>query len=172
MTHAATPNTKGFTLIELLLYVAIVGTLLIAISLFFGIAADARLKNQSVSEVNQQGTAAMEYIVQTLRNATSISAPAIGVTAASLTAVVPTGSLSPTIFDRSAGNALQVKEGAAAVVPLTSPDVQISNLAFDNMSRSATVEVVQISFTVSRVNTIGRNEYDYQKTFTSSVALR
>lgn len=164
-------HQAGFTLIELLLYVSIVGTLLIAMSIFFGLSVDARIKNESITEVEQQGMAAMEYIAQTLRGATSISAPATGTTAASLTAVVPTGALSPTIFDLS-GGAIRVKEGANSAVPLTNSNVTVTNLSFDNMSRSGSVEIVQVSFTISRTNTANRNEYDYQKTFTSSAALR
>ena len=75
---------------------------------------------------------------------------------------MPTGSLSPTVIDLS-GTVLQVKEGAAAVVPLTGSKVQISGLTFKNLSRSGTTGIVQVSFTVQRVNTGGRNEYDYQK---------
>jgi type II secretory pathway pseudopilin PulG len=171
MNTEHTTRQTGFTLIELLLYVSIVGTLLIAMSMFFGLSVDARIKNQSIAEVEQQGMATMEYITQTLRGATTISAPAIGASAASLTAVVPTGALSPTIFDLSAGS-IRVKEGAGSAIPLTNSDVTITSLNFDNMSRSSSIEIVQVSFTLSRTNTANRNEYDYQKTFTSSVALR
>ena len=171
MSSANHTRQYGYTLIELLLYVTIVSTLLIAMSLFFGMSADARIKNQSIAEVEQQGTATMEYITQTLRGATSISVPAIGATGASLTAVVPTGSLSPTIFDLSGGS-IRIKEGAGTAIPLTNNLVTVTSLTFSNLSRSGTVEMVQISFTVSRTNTTGRNEYSYEKTFTSSVALR
>ena len=163
---------KGFTLIELLLYVSIVGTLLIAVTMFFASAADARIKNQSINEVNQQGTLAMEQMTQTIRNAGAISAPAAGATAASLTLAVPTPALSPTIFDVSGVGAIQIKEGATAVVPLTNNKVQVSGLSFKNLTRPATPGVVQISFTVSRLNPNNRNEYDYQKTFVSTAALR
>src|SRR5205814_1237285 len=158
-------------LIELLLYVSIVGSLLVAIVMFFGVAADTRVKNQSISEVDQQGTAAMEYLTATIRNATSITAPAAAGNAAALTLVVPTASLSPTIFDLT-GSTLEVKEGAAAAVPLTNGKIQISSLTFKNLSRSGTTGIVQISFTIARINTANRNEYDYQKTFVSSAALR
>lgn len=162
---------RGFTLIELLLYVSIVGSLLTAVVMFFATTVDSRVKNQSISEVNQQGTAALEYVASTIRDATSITAPAMGTSAASLTLVVASGSLSPTIFDLS-GTTLQVKEGAAAAVPLTNNKVQISGLTFKNLSRASTPGVVQVSFTLSRVNAGNRNEYDYQKTFTTSAALR
>jgi prepilin-type N-terminal cleavage/methylation domain-containing protein len=326
---SAQQYNQGFTLIELLLYLAIVGSLLVSITYFFAMTAEARVKNQSASEVNDQAMAAMDYITQTIRNATSITSPAAGASAASLTLVVPTGSLSPTIFDSSgsgaqlgsnvgtgtpdtsdnnninatkfvapatgtlstlfafvsspvsaspnnvaqmaiysgttspttllassastaltagawntfsispvsitsgqtywlayntngltitsnelisnagttgqsiyapqtfgtwpaswtgtpqnvqfsayglitaAGSAgsLQVKEGAAAVIPLTSNDVQVTNLTFKNLTKTGTAGILQVSFTMARNNPGGRNEYDFQKTFTTSAEL-
>lgn len=164
-------SQAGYTLIELLLYVAIIGVLLGAVVGFLGTVTEARVKNQTISEVDEQGAAAMNYITQTIRNASSISAPAAGgVASTSLTLVVPTASLSPTIISLS-GATLQVKEGAAAAIPLTNSKVQISNIAFKNLSRSGTSGIVQASFTISRINPTNRNTFDYEKTFTSSAEV-
>lgn len=164
-------SATGFTLIELLFYVVTVGALLTAAIGFFGVITSDRVKNQSISEVNQQGAIAMDYLTTTIRNASSITSPAAGATAASLTVVVPTASLSPTVFSLN-GTVLQVAEGAGAAVPLTGGQVSISGLSFKNLTRSGTKGTVQISFIASRVNTTGRNEYDYQKTFVTSVMIR
>lgn len=160
----------GYTLIELLLYVAIVGVLLTSVSYFFGIMVDSRVKNQSIAEVEDQGSATMDYITQTIRNATSITSPAAAGSGSSLTLVVPTGSLSPTVFNLS-GTTLQVTEGAASAIALTSNDVQVSALTFKNLTRSGTPGLVQVSFTLARTNPNNRNEYDYQKTFTASAEV-
>jgi type II secretory pathway pseudopilin PulG len=160
----------GYTLIELLLYIAMVGLLLFSVTYFFGIVADARVKNQSIAEVNDQAASIMDYMTQTIRNASSITAPATGTSGSSLTLVVPTGSLSPTVFNLS-GTTLQVKEGAGSAVALTSNDVQITSLTFKNLTRSGTNGVVQVAFTLIRTNSSGRNEYDYQKTFTNSAEV-
>lgn len=161
---------KGYTLIELLLYIIILSSLLVPLTMFFGMTTEARVKSQSISEVNDQAIAAMDYMTQTIRNATSITAPAAAASGASLTLVVPTGSLSPTIFSLN-GSALQVKEGTGANIPLTSSDVQVANLTFKNLTRSGTSGAVQIGFTVSRANGGNRNEFDYQKTFTSTAEV-
>ena len=169
-----TPKQRGFTLIELLLYVAIVATLLGALATFLSLSLSARVKNQSIAEVNQQGTAILERFTTTVRAADSITSPAVGATASSLTLAVTTSALTPTIFDASSGSpvSFQVKEGNAGAIPLTNNKVAISNLSFKNLSRTNTPGAVQISFMLSRVNSSGRNEYDYQKTFTTTVALR
>jgi Tfp pilus assembly protein PilW len=171
MDKSTKPAVGGYTLIELLLYVAIVGVLLTSVVGFFGLVASSRVKNQTISEVNDQGAYAMDYIAQTVRNATSISSPVAGVSDSQLTVVVPTGSLSPTVFSLS-GATLQVKEGAAAAVALTGSKIQVTSLTVKNLTRSGTSGIVQISMTLSLINTSGRNEYDYQRTFTTSVAVR
>jgi type II secretory pathway pseudopilin PulG len=166
-------SQQGYTLIELLLYVAMIGALLTTVTYFFGTVVDARVKNQTVTEVNDQGTALMDYVTQTVRNATAVTAPTTGVSASSLTLTVPTGSLSPTVFSLTgaAPITVQVKEGTGSLVPLTNDKVQVSGLTFKNLSRASTPGVVQISFTLSRVNPNGRNEYDYQKTFTTTAEV-
>ena len=164
-------DSKGYTLIELLLYVVILGLILTPLTYFFGMTSEARVKAQSISEVEDQGTAAMDYITQTVRNAYSVSAPAAAASGSSLTLVVPTTALSPTVFSLN-GTTLQVKEGTGATIPLTSGDVQVTNLTFKNLTRSGTSGVVQISFTITRTNNSGgRNEFDYQQTFTSSAEI-
>lgn len=100
-TPANNHRQTGYTLVELLLYVVIVGILLTGVTTFFGVMVEARVKNQSISEVNDQGILVADYLAQTIRNASSITSPAAASAAASLTLAVPTGSLSPTVFDIS-----------------------------------------------------------------------
>lgn len=325
-----TPRAKGFTLIELLMYVAILGSLLIAVSLYFAITAESRVKNQTISEVNEQGALIMEHITSAIRNAESVNGPYPGASFEALTLNVSTSSDDPTVFNLtgststvlgyptdgtttdtdnsgfinatkfvasatgtvttlyarigspvaaspnnkgqmaiysgatpttrlanssdvtlvandwnafpipatsvtsgqtywlafntngltstdnnmryhtgtsgqsqfvaqaygtwpsswsgsapsvefsvyaqievpSSSGAMQIKQGAATAVSLNNSSVQLSSLSFTNLSRSSTPGVVQVSFVISRVNASNRNEYDYQKTFTSSTALR
>lgn len=164
-------STFGYTLIELLLYVSMIGILLSAVTVFFGITADARVKNQTISEINDQGAYAMDYIAQTIRNASSVSSPAVGASGSSLTLTVPTGSLSPSVFALSNG-VLQITEGTNAAVALTSSKLQATAFTVKNLSRSGTPGLIQVSLTLVRVNPAGRNEYDYQRTFITSAALR
>lgn len=161
----------GFTLIELLLYIVIVSVLLGGLSLFFGLSVDSRVKNETINEVDQQGTFVLDKITQTMRNATGITAPAAGTTGNSITLSVPTGGLSPTVFAINSG-VLTMTEGANPAVNLTSSLMTISGLTVKNLTRAGTPGVAQVSFTVARANPSGRNEYDYSKTFTTSVAIR
>lgn len=162
---------SGYTLIELLLYVGLVGMLLGAATMFFGISTEARIKNQTVTEVNEQGAFVLDYIARTVRTSSSISTPTAGSSGNQLTVVVPTASLSPTVFSVS-GGVLQVKEGTGTAVALTNSKVQVTSLAATNVTRSGTSGIVRISVTLARLNNAGRNEYDYTRTFTSSIGVR
>lgn len=163
---------KGFTLIELMLYVSVASILLLAASVLLSVMLAARIKGAVIAEVEQEGTYVAQIIAQTARNSTSITSPSAGATGSSLTLVVPTGALSPTVFDLSAG-ALRITEGATAAVPLTNVSrVTVSGLTVQNLSRSGTKGTVTAQYTVTSVNPSGRNEYDYSKTFYVTATLR
>jgi Tfp pilus assembly protein PilW len=171
MQHTLDRRQKGFTLVELLLYVAVSSTLLLVTSLFLQTLLESRIKNQTITEVEQQGLQIIQAITQTLRNADSVSAPGQGTSAASLTLATYTPGLNPTVFDLSGGT-IRVKEGAAAAIPLTNARVTASSLLFSNLSRTGTPGVVRIQFTLSHVNPSGRNEYAYSRSFVVSASLR
>jgi Tfp pilus assembly protein PilW len=152
---------------------AMIGALLTGITMFFATTADARLKAQTIAEVDQQGAAALEYIGQTVRAAGSINSPAAGSSAASLNLAMPgTPSADPTVFSLSGSSALQVQEDGSSALPITNSRVEVTSLTFTNLTRSGTSGVVQISFVLSRKSASVRNEFSYQKTFTTSMAIR
>lgn len=164
-------TNHGFTLVEMLLYVVISGSLLMAATTFFFETTQARIKNQSISEVNQQGEAAMRIIEDALRGASSINSPGAGTSASTLNINATTPVNNPTVFDLNS-NKLRIKEGSAAAIDLTGGVIKVTNLTFTNLSRVSTPGVVRVSFSAERDNQIGRNEYDYKRDFILSVSLR
>lgn len=171
MKKIFTHTQSGFSLVELLLYISILALILLSISVFLSTLLSSRVKNQTISEVESQGLQAMHLITQTIRNSASITTPAQGVSAASISLSTYTSELNPTIFDIS-GGALRVSEGGGPAVSLTNSRVTVSALSFQNVSRSNTPGSVRISFTISSVNSSGRNEYQFQKTFVATASLR
>lgn len=157
-------NNKGFTLIELLLYIAIASIIVFTTAALLQFTLQSKVKNQTIAEVEQQGTQVMQIITQTVRNAIAINSPTIGTSGASL-------SVDTTVFDLSGGS-IRIKEGAGAAVNLTSLKVTASNLNFQNLSRAGTQNIVRISFTLTYINSSGRNEYDFTKSFIGSAGLR
>lgn len=161
----------GFTIIELLLYVSVAAVMLLLAAGFLGTLLQSRVKNQAVSEVEDQGARAVELITQTMRNAIDATVPAPRTSGPLLSLVVATSSASPTIFD-SQGGALRITEGAAPPVLLTSSRVALSGLVFQNLARLNTSSTVRVQFTLSRVNPGGKSEYDYSRTFFGSANIR
>lgn len=163
-------QNNGFTLLELLLYLVVVPFILLSISAFFFLFPEARVKNQTSMEVEEQGAVIMNIITQTIRNAEGITIPTIGTSASSLTLDVVPLADDPTIFNLS-GSTFQITEGGNTVT-LTNTQVAVSGLTFQNISRPDTPGIIRVQFTLQYVNPEGRYEYNYQKTFYGSASLR
>lgn len=162
---------RGFSLLELILYVGLFSFLILTIMMFLGLLLTARIKQQTITDVEQQGSRIIRQMTQTIRNADTITAPAAGTSATSLSLDVYTASLDPTVFSLS-GNTLMLTEGSAAAISLNSSRVSITNLSIVNASRPGTPGLVRIQFTISRTSASVRNEYTYSKTFYGSASLR
>lgn len=162
---------KGFTLIELLLYIAITSIIVFTTASLLRFTLESRVKNQTISEVEHQGMQIMQLITQTVRNATAVSTPIRGNSGASLSLTVLSGPSSPTVFDLSSGR-IRIKEGAGAVVNLTSSKVTVTNLNFQNLSSDSLPNTIRVSFTITYTNASGRNEYDFSKSFIGAADLR
>lgn len=164
-------HTAGLTLVELLLYVSLSSIILLTTIFFLGSLLDARIKNQTITEVEQQGMQIVHIMTQALRNAENVGSPAQGASAAALTLDVIPVLADPTIFDVQSG-VIRIQEGTAAPIPLTNGRITASALTFQNLSRTGTPGTIRIQFTLSHKNPSGKNEYSYAKTFTASATLR
>jgi len=164
-------NKQGFTLVELMLYIVITTGIIFSFIAFLQTILEARVKNQTIAEVEQNGMQIIQIINQTVRNATAITTPLQGATGATLTLTVPMGVNSPTIFDLLTGN-LRIKEGTGANIALSSPRITVSGLSFQNVTRGGTPGSVKYQFTVTYVNPSGKNEYNFTRTFYASASVR
>jgi len=142
---------KGFTLIELILYLSLSAVVILVTSMFLITLLEARVKNQTIATVNQEGNQAMSIITQTLRNAVVINSPAIGTDSAVLSVDMELAPNNPTVFDLSDG-VIRMTEGSNPPVALTSNLVIISNLKFRNLSRPGTPGNVDVTFNVEHIH--------------------
>lgn len=164
-------NRRGFTLIELLLYIALASIILGAISVFMSNMLSARIKNQTIMEVENQGLLISRRIEQAIRNAESINSPSAGTSASPLSLAMASSTINPTVFSAS-GNALGVQEGAGAFTPLTNGRVKITGLNFINTGLADTPGSIKFQFTLSAVTSSMRYEQDYSRIFYGSASLR
>lgn len=139
---------RGFTLIELLLYVSLSGIILLSVSIFMASLLEARVKNQTIATVEQEGAQVMEVINQAVRNATAINSPATGTSAVLLSINTTIPANNPTIFDLASGT-IRIKEGAGSAVPLTSNRNIVSGLNFQNLTKPFTSGNIRTLFTLT-----------------------
>ncbi len=165
------PARSGFTLIELLLYVGITSIILFAISLFFSVLLQSRIKSDTVTDVEQQGAQAVLVMTQAIRNADAVNAPLPGASASSLSLTTSSTGPSPTVFSLS-GGALTLTQGVAVPIALTNDRVIVSALTFTNLARSGTPDIIRVSFVLTAVNASGRAEYSYTQMFVGSAQKR
>ncbi|MBL1434245.1 hypothetical protein COB87_001585 [Candidatus Wolfebacteria bacterium] len=171
ITNDRPQTNKGFSLLELLLYISISASLLLAVSSFLGILLQARVKNQTIAEVDQQGIQVVQLITQSIRNSKGVNSPATSTTATLLSLSATNSVNDPTIFD-VANSIFRITEGTSTPMLLTNSRVTVSSLEFHNLSRTDTAGIIRIKFNISHVNPEGRNEYSYSKMFFASASLR
>lgn len=161
-------SAKGFTLVDVLLYVGFAAILFTGISVTLMELIAARVKSETIAEVEQQGQQVMQLITQFVRNAQSITSPATGNSASNLTLVTDSGTAT---FGLS-GNTIRITENGGAAEATTSSQLIASNLAFKNLTRTGTPGSVRVSFNLTHSNPSGRNEYSFTGHFVSSASLR
>jgi len=165
-------NKKGMTLLELILYISLVSVVLLAISGLIFSVLQSRVRNQVVSEVEEEGLITIQIISQAIRNAKNINSPSTGSAGASLSLASLDLLKDPTVFD-SSGSVIRISEGSGTTVNLTSLSmVAVSNLSFKNLTPAESPGVISFSFVLTHINLSGRREYDYSKTFYGSANLR
>lgn len=171
-TYNLQPITSpGFTLVEVLLYVSIVSIIFAGIMTFLDATFRSRVRNEVIAEVERGGNGAMQTIVQHIRNAQSITAPAASSTAATLTLAMPDANITPAVFQLSGGR-IEMSERGAGTTTLTSTRLTASGLSFTNLSRSATEGAVRVIFTLDYANPDGVQTYNYRARFIGGASLR
>jgi Tfp pilus assembly protein PilW len=174
--HLFRPRKEGgFSLIELLIYVSIFSFIIGGVVALTVMTTGQKVSSQITADVNYQGEATMALITQTVHQASSITTPTVGLSASSLSLVMPSSSVNPTIFsayNNGSTNRIQVKEGSSAVQNnLTNAHATVSNLTFTNMSLPSTKGSVLISFTLAYKTTSTRQEFSYSKSFFGAATI-
>jgi len=138
---------------------------------FAGMMIEGRVKQQSIAEVEGQGSQIVEYMSQIIRNAKSITSPITGGSGSTLVLEVYDGAKSPTVFDLSTGT-IRITEGSNSPIALSSSLVDATNLSFSNTTLGSTSGTIKIQFDLARINNSGRNEYEYNQTFYGAATVR
>ena len=143
--------TKGFTLIDLAIYSGLLGILLVILSEIFISIVQLQLSTSSQGAVEQNGAFILSRITYDVRRASHITAPLLGETVATFSAVISdSGSDVPYVYETQNENL--VLSIGSSVTQINSSDSRISDFSvkkIGNSGQSALAkDTVQISFTV------------------------
>ncbi len=161
-------NNRGFTLIELLLYTVIAAGLLLSITAMIALLSQSRIKNQTISTVEQQGTQILQIINQEIRNSSIVISPANGVSGTTLQLQDINGK--NTTFNLSSSTLNETKLNQTT--PISSNNIIVSNLKFLNLTPDNIHNSIKINFTLNYNNIASRIEYNYSQTFYDTATLR
>ncbi len=153
---------------ELMLYVGIVGVVLLIVSILLMNLLTSRIKNETVSEVELQGTQVVQMITQNIRNAEEVSAPAKGESSSSLVIAKEGENITFGLDD----GVIYIQEGSGSPVNLTNNRVSASGLLFENTGKDNAPDSIRAYFILSHVNYTERSEYSFVKSFIGSASLR
>lgn len=160
-------DNKGFTLLELLLYVFVASVILLSIVALVALLIQSRIKNQTISMIEQQGSQIIQIISQEINNAKVVTAPTVGNTAGVLQ------------FQDINGQAEQVSVMSTTLFLnksnkdylLNPAKIKISNFQVKNLGVAAH-DSIKIQFDLSYNNLSGLNQYTYTQTFYATANIR
>ena len=155
----------------MILYVTICSVLLFSLSGLLSFLLDSRVRSQAINEVNQQGFQVMHLVSQAIRNGRSIQVPLQGTGSSTLSLTVSNVTDNPTVFFISSST-MFISEGGRQKIALTNSRVIVSDLSFQNVSSSSSLEkIIRVSFVMEHSNPSKRGEYSFSKTFNGSAIL-
>ncbi len=158
----------GITLVELLIFIGILGLLCsITLPILFH-TSENRMLQQTVAIVEQNGIQLSQAMELRIRHAERILDPPLGETGAVLAMQTGSGATDPTIFGVSSGSLVIIR--SATKEYLSSPQVAVEMLTFENTSVSSSRQSVRISFRLRRTIRL-QMPHTYTKDFHFAVNL-
>jgi type II secretory pathway pseudopilin PulG len=134
--HTPTANRRrGFTLLEAILYVAIVGVILLTVSMFAAEFISTQAKADGIAEVGWNSRFAAARVAAEIREARGYSpgASTFDSDGSVLVLLARTPQDEPVTFAVDAGT-LTVTRGSGAPLPLTASDVEVTRFRVEDRS--------------------------------------
>jgi type II secretory pathway pseudopilin PulG len=163
---------KGFTLIEFLIYSMIVSLIIGAIVLSGVNIMQAKVRIDITEEVNHNGRTVLSIITNHIRQAEEVIYPTAGNSGSYLSLGMPISDFSPTVFETNENGMLTIKRKDEVASSITPDNINVSSLTFTNLSYIDSPGVIKIEVTIEYLNSSGRAEYDFEKTFYTTENIR
>jgi type II secretory pathway pseudopilin PulG len=169
---AKTNMKRGVTLVETAVAVGIMSVLiLVVMSLLYNMSSTEN-RNRAISEVDWEASSMISQITQSIRNASSITAPVAGASASSLTlALTAVSAENPTVYSTTS-LAMYVSKANGTALRISSPNVNVKSLVFQNITASSTDGAVRVTLSVAYNNPLNKPELNYSTTRYVTVSIR
>lgn len=164
-------HNRGFTLLETLLYSVLSATVLGAVFVFISISFEGSTKQRVIVDVESEGAAALERVVQLVRGAESITTPVQGATSSTLELVARDAADDPIVIYAS-GGILYVEIGSSGARELTSTQTTVESFEVANYSRAGSPGSIQFTMTLASQNPSNTQPYEYRRTFNAAGTIR
>ncbi len=168
-------NKKGFTLIELIIYIAIIGLIMSSFVSFSIIMANSRNKNYAAREVQANFRNILDIVTRKVKEANSINmgASIFGSDPGVLSLSMDDPSKDPTIIDLDQDDGvMQITEGTSNPVAITSNEIQVTNLVFENLSGTSPRNNIRIQLTLEFNGEDNDQNFNYSEDFQTAISLR
>jgi prepilin-type N-terminal cleavage/methylation domain-containing protein len=175
MIHSAhnPGGERGFTLLELIIYIALLATVVVAAAMIALQFTITQAKAAVYAQASRNAQFAMSRIESEVREADSITvgSSVFGSNPGTLTLATSVPANSPTIFTVTNGQ-LTVKQGAGAAIPLTEPDVTVTEFTLENLSPNARTQNIRIHIKVSLPTSTANTDIQTTVQLDSTVRIR
>jgi len=166
-------NNRSFSLVEIIVYMGIVSTVLVSISLIFINVIFSQAKYQAMALTNQNARFILEKIIRTVENADSVNS----ITEKKIDLNFLDANQNPTIIEITSQNQITIKEGASDTIALnshwvavdyaTSKFIQINQGAIQAVKIELKVKASQYDTMVSPT----RQEFTFEQTYYATAQI-
>lgn len=166
-------DAQGSTLIEIMIYVAIIGLVVVSFIQFSVSISNSRGKVYVEQEVQANARVALNLISQKIRVAKGVNtgASTFDSDPGVLSLEMADAAKNPTIFSLSADDGvLQITEGTADPVNITSDETRISNLIFTDLTATSSREHIRVQLEVEYA--AEDIIYEYKQSLQTAASLR
>jgi prepilin-type N-terminal cleavage/methylation domain-containing protein len=169
---------KGFTLFEMLIYIAVLSSVILAVSSFFLWIVRSNVKAKAMREVSNNARRAMEILTLEIKEAKSVYEPtsvfstSSGQLSLETTKYLPADELQTYIDFFRCEKRLCLKKEGQDPVALTSDNVEVNNLEFNQIATTSTAPSIRIGLTIDYKAPAEKPEYRASINTTSTVSIR
>ncbi len=164
-------HKKGFTLLEVMLYVVISASMLFAVVSLYQLVIEHQAAFYAETRVGASGTNALRVISDAVRRAESVVEPNPQVITDTLILAMEDPTRNPTMFQLSNG-AIVMQEGAEEPISVTSSDVEVYALQFENVTTTDVSSSIHIEIGAEYGLNSGRETSDVSRTFYGTATTR